>query len=78
VQDSPPGRGTDQTARNNNAEARVASPYHSKGEAFALRVYDGPTGTGYETIAMTRGSADEPGVWSVTGESDWNGTYYQY
>ncbi|MDH5519536.1 MAG: pullulanase-type alpha-1,6-glucosidase, partial [Acidimicrobiia bacterium] len=43
-------------------------------KSVSVHLYDGPTGDPAETVTMT----NDGGVWSVTGEADWNGKYYLY
>ena len=39
-----------------------------------VQLFNGPTGDAAETVAMTR----DGGVWSATGEPNWNGMFYLY
>ena len=41
-----------------------------------LHYADSDPSTDEEVLAMTRD--DATGIWSITGEADWSGTYYQY
>jgi pullulanase-type alpha-1,6-glucosidase len=42
----------------------------------ALNLYDTPLGGSYRSLPMRRD--DTTGIWSVTGQPAWNGTYYTY